>query len=115
MGDRELRQIFEGQNRIHLEIKQLNRQLDMILDEQRRYVSSLTEEISKRGAGIPGQQGQVSFPNTHVCRRWRLMEERKATLPHVPTELGSSVFPPDHPTRAGYRCEHSARDPETSK
>lgn len=59
VGDRELRQVFEGQNRIHLEIKQLNRQLDMILDEQRRYVSSLTEEISKRGAGAPGQQGQV--------------------------------------------------------
>lgn len=31
VGDRELRQVFEGQNRIHLEIKQLNRQLDMIL------------------------------------------------------------------------------------
>ncbi|XP_074211584.1 protein ERGIC-53 isoform X2 [Camelus bactrianus] len=60
VGDRELRQIFEGQNRIHLEIKQLNRQLDMILDEQRRYVSSLTEEISKRGAGIPGQHGQTT-------------------------------------------------------
>ncbi|GAB5579534.1 protein ERGIC-53 isoform X1 [Prionailurus iriomotensis] len=60
VGDRELRQIFEGQNRIHLEIKQLNRQLDMILDEQRRYVSSLTEEISKRGAGIPGQHGQIT-------------------------------------------------------
>uniref|UniRef100_H0VJ37 Lectin, mannose binding 1 n=1 Tax=Cavia porcellus TaxID=10141 RepID=H0VJ37_CAVPO len=60
VGDRELRQIFEGQNRIHLEIKQLNRQLDMILDEQRRYVSSLTEEISKRGAGVPGQPGQIT-------------------------------------------------------
>ncbi|XP_076991443.1 protein ERGIC-53 [Tamandua tetradactyla] len=60
VGDRELRQIFEGQNRIHLEIKQLNRQLDMILDEQRRYVSSLTEELSKRGAGIPGQHGQIT-------------------------------------------------------
>ncbi|ERE82903.1 protein ERGIC-53-like protein [Cricetulus griseus] len=60
VGDRELRQVFEGQNRIHLEIKQLNRQLDMILDEQRRYVSSLTEEISRRGAGTPGQPGQVS-------------------------------------------------------
>ncbi|KAI4564740.1 hypothetical protein MJG53_015752 [Ovis ammon polii x Ovis aries] len=59
VGDRELRQVFEGQNRIHLEIKQLNRQLDMILDEQRRYVSSLTEELSKRGAGAPGQQGQT--------------------------------------------------------
>ncbi|XP_004579517.1 protein ERGIC-53 [Ochotona princeps] len=59
VGDRELRQIFEGQNRIHLEIKQLNRQLDMILDEQRRYVSSLTEEISKRGAGVLGQHGQI--------------------------------------------------------
>lgn len=32
----------------------------MILDEQRRYVSSLTEEISKRGAGIPGQHGQIT-------------------------------------------------------
>ncbi|XP_036178297.1 protein ERGIC-53 isoform X2 [Myotis myotis] len=60
VGDRELRQVFEGQNRIHLEIKQLNRQLDMILDEQRKYVSSLTEEISKRGAGIPGHHGQIS-------------------------------------------------------
>ncbi|KFO86216.1 Protein ERGIC-53, partial [Buceros rhinoceros silvestris] len=60
VGDRELRQIFEGQNRIHLEIKQLNRQLDMILDEQRRYVSAVTAEIAKRGAGFPGQQEQVS-------------------------------------------------------
>ncbi|XP_071989445.1 protein ERGIC-53 [Engystomops pustulosus] len=51
VNDRELRQIFEGQNRIHLEIKQLNRQLDMILDEQRRYVNAVTEEISKRAAG----------------------------------------------------------------
>lgn len=32
----------------------------MILDEQRRYVSSLTEEISKRGSGIPGQHGQIT-------------------------------------------------------
>uniref|UniRef100_A0A8C3LJN9 Lectin, mannose binding 1 n=1 Tax=Chrysolophus pictus TaxID=9089 RepID=A0A8C3LJN9_CHRPC len=60
VSDRELRQIFEGQNRIHLEIKQLNRQLDMILDEQRRYVSAVTEEIAKRGAAVSGQQGQVS-------------------------------------------------------
>ncbi|KAM6471300.1 protein ERGIC-53 [Liasis olivaceus] len=60
VSDRELRQIFEGQNRIHLEIKQLNRQLDMILDEQRRYVSAVTEEISKRGANVPSHQGQVS-------------------------------------------------------
>ncbi|NXR12126.1 LMAN1 protein, partial [Semnornis frantzii] len=60
VSDRELRQIFEGQNRIHLEIKQLNRQLDMILDEQRKYVSAVTEEIAKRGAGVPGQQGQAN-------------------------------------------------------
>uniref|UniRef100_A0A8B9S7J8 Lectin, mannose binding 1 n=1 Tax=Apteryx owenii TaxID=8824 RepID=A0A8B9S7J8_APTOW len=60
VSDRELRQIFEGQNRIHLEIKQLNRQLDMILDEQRRYVSAVTDEIAKRGAGVPDHQGQIS-------------------------------------------------------
>ncbi|XP_064410117.1 protein ERGIC-53 [Latimeria chalumnae] len=60
VGDRELRQIFEGQNRIHLEIKQLNRQLDMILDEQRRYVSVVTDEIAKRSAaGAHSQQGQI--------------------------------------------------------
>ncbi|NXK43023.1 LMAN1 protein, partial [Piprites chloris] len=60
VSDRELRQIFEGQNRIHLEIKQLNRQLDMILDEQRRYVAAVTEEMAKRGAAFPAQQAQVS-------------------------------------------------------
>ncbi|MGH0136507.1 UNVERIFIED_CONTAM: hypothetical protein FKN15_017352 [Acipenser sinensis] len=59
VNDREVRQIFEGQRRIHLEIKQLNRQLDMILDEQRRYVTAVTDEITKRGALTPGQPGQV--------------------------------------------------------
>lgn len=57
VNDREIRQVFEGQNRIHLEIKQLNRQLAMILDEQRRYVSVITEEISKRAP--QAQSGQV--------------------------------------------------------
>ncbi|XP_053304136.1 protein ERGIC-53 [Spea bombifrons] len=60
VNDRELRQIFEGQNRIHLEIKQLNRQLDMILDEQRRYVTAVTDDIAKRGASAPGLHEQVS-------------------------------------------------------
>uniref|UniRef100_A0A2D4KDT2 L-type lectin-like domain-containing protein n=1 Tax=Micrurus paraensis TaxID=1970185 RepID=A0A2D4KDT2_9SAUR len=63
VSDRELRQIFEGQNRIHLEIKQLNKQLDMILDEQRRYVSTITEEISKRGSNVPSHQGQLELDN----------------------------------------------------
>ncbi|XP_029435262.1 protein ERGIC-53 [Rhinatrema bivittatum] len=57
VNDRELRQIFEGQSRIHHEIKQLNRQLDMNLDEQKKYVA---DEIAKRGSGTLGQQGQVS-------------------------------------------------------
>uniref|UniRef100_A0A671M2W7 Protein ERGIC-53-like n=1 Tax=Sinocyclocheilus anshuiensis TaxID=1608454 RepID=A0A671M2W7_9TELE len=57
VNDREIRQVFEGQNQIHLEIKQLNRQLAMILDEQRRYVSVITEEISKRSS--QAQSGQV--------------------------------------------------------
>ncbi|KAM4708810.1 protein ERGIC-53 [Discoglossus pictus] len=60
VNDRELRQVFEGQNRIHLEIKQLNRQLDMILDEQRRYVNAVTEEITKRGGSAPGQHQEES-------------------------------------------------------
>ncbi|KAM4532622.1 protein ERGIC-53 [Fundulus diaphanus] len=56
VNDREIRQVFEGQNQIHLEIKQLNRQLAMILDEQRRYVSVITEEISKKGTGVGSGQ-----------------------------------------------------------
>ncbi|XP_043922091.1 protein ERGIC-53 [Protopterus annectens] len=60
VSERELRQIFEGQNRIHLEIKQLNRQLDMILDEQRRYVSVVTDQIAGRGTNSHGQQGQIA-------------------------------------------------------
>lgn len=57
VNDREIRQVFEGQNRIHLEIKQLHRQLAMILDEQRRYVSVITDEISKKGTNA--ESGQV--------------------------------------------------------
>uniref|UniRef100_A0A3Q2U246 Lectin, mannose-binding, 1 n=1 Tax=Fundulus heteroclitus TaxID=8078 RepID=A0A3Q2U246_FUNHE len=56
VNDREIRQVFEGQNQIHLEIKQLNRQLAMILDEQRRYVSVITEEISKKGTSVGSGQ-----------------------------------------------------------
>ncbi|XP_036385154.1 protein ERGIC-53 isoform X1 [Megalops cyprinoides] len=62
VNDREIRQVFEGQNRIHLEIKQLNRQLAMILDEQRRYVSVVTDEIARRGAAA--EPGQV--PSQHL-------------------------------------------------
>lgn len=60
MNEREIRQVFEGQNRIHLEIKQLHRQLAMILDEQRRYVSVITDEIGKKAANA--ESGQVGRP-----------------------------------------------------
>lgn len=57
VNDRELRQVFEGQTQIHLEIKQLHRQLAMILDEQRRYVGLITDEITKKGSAV--ESGQV--------------------------------------------------------
>ncbi|XP_055720265.1 protein ERGIC-53 isoform X1 [Salvelinus fontinalis] len=59
VNDREIRQVFEGQNRIHLEIKQLHHQLAVILDEQRRYVSVATDEISKRQGESGGHVGQA--------------------------------------------------------
>lgn len=61
-SDREIRQVFEGQNQIHLEIKQLHRQLAMILDEQRRYVSVITDEVVKKATGAT--PGQVHFKHT---------------------------------------------------
>lgn len=62
VNDREIRQVFEGQNRIHLEIKQLHRQLAMILDEQRRYVSVITDEVAKKGANAESGQVRMSLP-----------------------------------------------------
>lgn len=64
VNDREIRQVFEGQNRIHLEIKQLNRQLAMILDEQRRSVSAITDEINKKAT--TAGSGQVGEKSSHV-------------------------------------------------
>ena len=62
VNDREIRQVFEGQNRIHMEIKQLHRQLAMILDEQRRYVSVITDEIGKKASQTEsGQVGQTEW------------------------------------------------------
>ena len=59
VNDREIHQVFEGQNQIHLEIKQLHRQLAMILDEQNRYVSVVTDELSKRQVELVGQVGSL--------------------------------------------------------
>uniref|UniRef100_A0A667WWH6 Lectin, mannose-binding, 1 n=1 Tax=Myripristis murdjan TaxID=586833 RepID=A0A667WWH6_9TELE len=65
VNDREIRQVFEGQNRIHLEIKQLHRQLAMILDEQRRYVSVITDEVAKKGTHAEsGQVGHMTSPGS---------------------------------------------------
>ncbi|CAL8341076.1 unnamed protein product [Arctogadus glacialis] len=62
VNDREIRQVFEGQNRIHLEIKQLHRQLAMILDEQRRYVSVITDEVAKKGINAESGQPDAGSP-----------------------------------------------------
>ncbi|XP_008324277.1 protein ERGIC-53 [Cynoglossus semilaevis] len=62
VSDREIRQVFEGQNRIHLEIKQLHRQLAMILDEQRRYVSVITDEVSKKATNAESGQMDSASP-----------------------------------------------------
>uniref|UniRef100_A0A8C9YBE6 Lectin, mannose-binding, 1 n=1 Tax=Sander lucioperca TaxID=283035 RepID=A0A8C9YBE6_SANLU len=66
VNDREIRQVFEGQNRIHLEIKQLHRQLAMILDEQRRYVSVITDDVAKKGTNAESGQVSVSLPRTFL-------------------------------------------------
>nr|XP_028604220.1 protein ERGIC-53 [Podarcis muralis] len=102
VSDRELRQIFEGQNRIHLEIKQLNRQLDMILDEQRRYVSTVTEEISKRGSGGPAQPGQV--PQQELDNVVRTQEEVLRQVIEMKNSVGETlrlVSGSQHPASAG--------------
>ncbi|XP_072920283.1 protein ERGIC-53 isoform X2 [Hemitrygon akajei] len=85
VSERELRQIFEGQNRIHLEIKQLNRQLDMILDEQRKYVNLVSEEISKKGTNVVPQMGQL--PQAELDNVVKYQQE---VLRHV-GELKNSV------------------------
>ncbi|XP_023684479.2 protein ERGIC-53 [Paramormyrops kingsleyae] len=84
VNDREIRQVFEGQNRIHLEIKQLHRQLAMILDEQRRYVTVVTDEIAKRG--VHAQSGQV--PNQDIDNIINKQEEVLRNL----NELRSSFY-----------------------
>lgn len=80
VNDREIRQVFEGQNRIHLEIKQINRQLAMILDEQRRYVSVITDEISKKGTSTgSGQVSQFSVLLTIYLTYFSMFRLEKAS------------------------------------
>ncbi|XP_017348780.1 protein ERGIC-53 isoform X2 [Ictalurus punctatus] len=73
VSDREIRQVFEGQNQIHMEIKQLNRQLAMILDEQRRYVSVITEEISKRSGQAQSGQGPSQESDTIITNQQEVL------------------------------------------
>uniref|UniRef100_A0A8C8M247 L-type lectin-like domain-containing protein n=1 Tax=Oncorhynchus tshawytscha TaxID=74940 RepID=A0A8C8M247_ONCTS len=73
VNDREIRQVFEGQNQIHLEIKQLHRQLAMILDEQNRYVSVVTDEISKRQVELVGQVGSFQEMGAVVATQQEIL------------------------------------------
>lgn len=78
VNDREIRQVFEGQNRIHLEIKQLHRQLAMILDEQRRYVSVITDEVAKKGTDA--ETGQVGML---LPRNWFIQDANNDGLSSI--------------------------------
>uniref|UniRef100_I3JLD9 Lectin, mannose-binding, 1 n=1 Tax=Oreochromis niloticus TaxID=8128 RepID=I3JLD9_ORENI len=88
VNDREIRQVFEGQNRIHLEIKQLNRQLAMILDEQRRYVSVITDEVAKKGTNTEsGQQlGSIVATQQEVLKS---LNELKNSFHESLRQIGS--------------------------
>ncbi|XP_062867755.1 protein ERGIC-53 isoform X2 [Trichomycterus rosablanca] len=87
VGDRELHQVFEGQNRIHLEIKQLSRQLAMILDEQRRYVSVLTDELSKRSGQTQSGQAPSQELDTIVSTQHEVLR----SLNELKNSFSSSV------------------------
>ena len=89
VNDREIRQVFEGQNRIHLEIKQLHRQLAMILDEQRRYVSVITDEMSKPRAST--ETGQVGS-HTHLHMHLYTEQKHKHTSTHYITHVVQMHF-----------------------
>lgn len=85
VNDREIRQVFEGQTQIHLEIKQLHRQLAMILDEQRRYVALITEEVTKKGtAAASGQVRMVAGGRMQDAERF----------PQSSPPFSSPSFPP---------------------
>ncbi|XP_036833649.1 protein ERGIC-53 isoform X2 [Oncorhynchus mykiss] len=84
VNDREIHQVFEGQNQIHLEIKQLHRQLAMILDEQNRYVSVVTDELSKRQVELVGQapsqeMGAVVATQQEILRNLNELSHPRAT------------------------------------
>uniref|UniRef100_A0A667XLJ4 Lectin, mannose-binding, 1 n=1 Tax=Myripristis murdjan TaxID=586833 RepID=A0A667XLJ4_9TELE len=95
VNDREIRQVFEGQNRIHLEIKQLHRQLAMILDEQRRYVSVITDEVAKKGTHAEsGQQdtgsSQLSAVIAHQQEVLRNLNDLKNSFHDSLKQIGSA-------------------------
>ncbi|XP_029941271.1 protein ERGIC-53 [Salarias fasciatus] len=106
VNDREIRQVFEGQNQIHLEIKQLNRQLAMILDEQRRYVSVITDEIAKKGSQAdPGQlQSTSQLLNTVVATEQEILRnlnDFRSSFHESVKQIGMAQQPHDQAGAAG--------------
>lgn len=107
VNDREIRQVFEGQTQIHLEIKQLHRQLAMILDEQRRYVALITEEVTKKGtAAASGQVRMVAGGRMQDAERF----------PQSSPLFSSPSFPPpagrSRSAAAGLRLVDPAGSPQ---
>uniref|UniRef100_A0A1A8I710 Lectin, mannose-binding, 1 n=1 Tax=Nothobranchius kuhntae TaxID=321403 RepID=A0A1A8I710_NOTKU len=92
-SDREIRQVFEGQNRIHLEIKQVNRNLAMILDEQRRYVTIVSDELAKKGTNaVSGQDPATQQLSSIVATQQevvRILNEMRNSFHESLKQMGS--------------------------
>ncbi|XP_030752265.1 protein ERGIC-53 [Sitophilus oryzae] len=61
-NQRELRQIFQGQNQIYEVMKELNRKLDEVVGKQERTIGLITQQTGAVGSNIPPAQGQSSPP-----------------------------------------------------
>ena len=60
MDERQLKQIFDGQNSIHLTVREVHRKLDEIVGRQERLMSQVSM-MSQGGAVQQGGQPQVSY------------------------------------------------------
>ena len=57
-GDRELRMIFEGQNMIHMTLREMSKRFDELMGRQELVLSKVTQMGS--GVGAPAASGQAS-------------------------------------------------------
>uniref|UniRef100_S4RV84 L-type lectin-like domain-containing protein n=1 Tax=Petromyzon marinus TaxID=7757 RepID=S4RV84_PETMA len=103
--ERSLQQLLEGQNKVHMEIKQLGRSLGLVLEEQQRQVDLLAHTTTGRPGGV-SQEALEELQRHQQELLLQLSHLREEVSAHAGTARDAAAVGRDNPYDSTHHFTH---------